>query len=253
MDNTNFYKLRLDIFSIAGAMEKIKSILMDRHTRLLFFINAHCFNIAQENQSYKDSLLEADLVFNDGVGIDIAARIGGVNLEANLNGTDLIPAIIELAGKMNKNIYLLGGKPGIAEKAKMRIEKKYPGIQIKGVHSGYFDEKEEALVIEEINKLNIDLLVVGMGVPRQELWLQRNRHRFNNLKLGVAGGAIIDFLSGNISRAPIWMRKSKTEWIYRLWLEPRRMWRRYLIGNIVFFWNILKLRKEHKLNQKSKS
>ncbi|HYX09449.1 MAG TPA: WecB/TagA/CpsF family glycosyltransferase [Bacteroidales bacterium] len=250
MDKTNFFTLRLDVFSFEGAMQKIESILKNQQTRLLFFINAHCFNIAQKNQSYKKSLLEADLVFNDGVGIDLAARIGGVKLKANLNGTDLIPAIIELAGKINKNIYLLGGKPGIADKAKIQVEKKFPVLQIKGVHSGYFDEKEENRIIEEINLLNIDLLVVGMGVPRQELWLLRNKDKFNNLKLGVAGGAIIDFLSGNISRAPVWMRRSKIEWIYRLWLEPRRMWQRYMIGNIVFFWHILRLKKEHKLNQK---
>jgi N-acetylglucosaminyldiphosphoundecaprenol N-acetyl-beta-D-mannosaminyltransferase len=250
MENTNFFTLRLDIFSHEEAMQKIKSILMDQQTKLLFFINAHCFNIAQKNESYKNSLLEADLVFNDGVGIDLAARIGTVNLKANLNGTDLIPEIIELCGKINKNIYLLGGKPGIAEKAKEKIEENFPGIRIKGVHSGYFDELKETHIIEEINQLNIDLLVVGMGVPRQELWLQRNKDKLSKVKLGIAGGAIIDFMSGNIKRAPTWMRKLKIEWVYRLWLEPRRMWQRYLIGNIVFFWHIARLKKEHKQNQK---
>ena len=157
-----------------------------------------------------------------------------------MNGTDFIPNIINLANKYKKNIYLLGGKPGIAELAKDNIIAKYNSCNIVGVSDGYFDSDKNDYIVNDIVSKKTDILIVGMGGPTQELWIENNREKLEGVKIAIAGGAILDFMSGEIKRAPRFVRKFKAEWIYRLYLEPKRLFRRYIIGNFEFFYYIIK-------------
>jgi N-acetylglucosaminyldiphosphoundecaprenol N-acetyl-beta-D-mannosaminyltransferase len=235
-----FYNLSIDLLNEKEALLACQQTLEGERTKALFFINAHCFNVAQKDKKYHGALQNADYVFNDGVGISIAGKMAGIKFPDNLNGTDLIPKIIALGARQNKSFFLLGSKSDHVEKTKTNLEKKYPGIQIKGIRDGFFQQEQDAEIIHQINQLGIDILLVGMGVPRQELWIDKNKNELTTVRLCIAGGAIIDFLSGEIKRAPVWMRKVYFEWIFRLLLEPKRMWRRYLFGNIVFFFHIFK-------------
>ena len=232
-----FFNVPIDAVSWDEANKMCLSAILGNKCQLLSFVNAHCFNIAQKNQLYLEALHQSDFVFNDGIGMKLGSYFSSVKFEANLNGTDLIPVIIQMAFKLNKKIFLVGGKPGVAKMAKREIEKQYPQIQISGIHHGYFAINDTEIVTK-INNSKADLLIVGMGVPLQELWINSIKHDLSSVKLCVAGGAIIDFISGNIQRAPLWIRKSNLEWLYRLWLEPKRMWRRYIIGNFKFFFYI---------------
>ena len=108
-----------------------------------------------------------------------------------------------------------------------------------GIYHGFFSSTEENMIIEEINSRKVDVLIVGMGVPKQELWITAIKDKLETAKLCVAGGAIIDFIAGNVTRAPKWMRVMQIEWLYRLFLEPKRLWRRYLIGNIKFLYYVI--------------
>lgn len=205
----------------------------------LFFLNAHCFNLAQKDREYFDILNSCDYLLNDGIGIKIASKIEKLVLKKNLNGTDFIPEIAEMASKKGYKIFLLGAKDGIAEEAAVKLKEKFEGIQIVGVHSGYgLDDG----VLEKINNSNPDILIAGMGVPMQEKWIRENKSKLGSVKLFVGGGAILDFLSQRIRRAPLLMRKIGLEWLFRLCLEPGRLWRRYLVGNFLFFYYILVLK-----------
>lgn len=205
----------------------------------LFFLNAHCFNLAQKDREYFDILNSCDYLLNDGIGIKIASKIEKLVLKKNLNGTDFIPEIAEMASKKGYKIFLLGAKDGIAEEAAVKLKEKFEGLQIAGVHSGYgLDDS----VLELINNSKADILIAGMGVPMQEKWIRENKRKLACVKLFVGGGAILDFLSQKIRRAPLFMRKFGLEWVFRLCLEPGRLWRRYLVGNFLFFYYILVLK-----------
>lgn len=242
MQKTSFYNLSLNILDTQKCLEICSDFLMGKQCRTLFFINAHCFNMAQKNEAYKTCLDKADLALNDGIGIELAARFNDIRLPENMNGTDLIPKIIEKAQSQNKKFFLLGGQPGVIEKTKEALEGKHPGIRIVGIHSGYFGSDENEKLINEINNSQADLLIVGMGVPRQEIWIIENLCRFNHLKLAVGGGAIVDFIAGKVKRAPLWIQKVKMEWFYRFVHEPKRLFKRYFVGNFLFFMYIMRLK-----------
>jgi N-acetylglucosaminyldiphosphoundecaprenol N-acetyl-beta-D-mannosaminyltransferase len=249
-NTTPFYNLRVNTIDTAECLTICSAFYESNKSHSLFFINAHCFNIAQKNEAYRKALLEADLILNDGIGIDLAAKINKVKLKENMNGTDLIPKLIEQGFQKNKSIFLIGGVPGIIEQTKAALERKHKGIKIAGTRSGYFSNEENTEIIQQINSSGVELLVIGMGVPRQELWLMENIDKLNTVRLAIGGGAIVDFIAGKVQRAPKWMQKVKLEWFYRFINEPRRLFRRYFIGNFVFFINILKLRKGAKKQQK---
>jgi N-acetylglucosaminyldiphosphoundecaprenol N-acetyl-beta-D-mannosaminyltransferase len=232
------FNVKIDVYNYEETIQFCVEALKKNKCKIIYFLNAHCFNIAQNNEEYREALNSVDLLLNDGIGIEIASKLAKVKLKDNMNGTDFIPKIMELSSKNNYKVYLLGGKGDVPCRAKEKLEKLYPGIKIVGVHDGYFDEKTEKSVIGEINNEKVDILVVGMGVPKQELWLHDNKHKFTHVKLGIAGGAILDFISGNVTRAPRVIRRLRLEWAYRLFKEPRRLWRRYVIGNVLFLIHI---------------
>ncbi len=237
-----FYNIAIDLYQENDLLEKLKNVLKGNRAMSVFFVNAHCFNIAQKNELYRRSLLNSDFVLNDGIGIKIAGKLNGTIFPANLNGTDLIPKIIDCACSVNSKVYVLGSVQNNLEKAVENLLLNYPSIQIAGYRNGYYSSEQEESVALEINNSGAELLIVGMGVPRQELFIFNNLSRLTNLKLCVAGGAIIDFMSGETKRAPRWIRTLNLEWAFRLLLEPGRMWKRYIIGNVLFFINLYRSR-----------
>ena len=197
------------------------------------FVNAHCFNVACGNNDYLQVLRRATRVLPDGSGVKLACRFQGFNLKANLNGTDLFPHLCDEAARQQVPLFLLGAAPGVADDVAEKMRTRYPSLNIAGTHHGYFSDAEEAEVIDTINRSGAQLLLVAMGVPRQELWLARNFERLNTtVNLGVGG--LFDFYAERVSRAPVWLREVGMEWIWRLAQEPRRMWQRYVVGNPLF-------------------
>lgn len=243
MPKTPYYNINIDILDTPEAIDICREFLRSDDNHLIYFINAHCFNLAQKNESYRGVLNGADIVLNDGIGISLGAKHAGIVLKENMNGTDFIPGLLELACKEGKNVYFLGGKEGIASSAKLKAEQKYPELKISGYRNGYFDINNDLEVLQDIIDKKTELLIVGMGVPRQELWLAKNKDRLTGVKISIAGGAILDFISENVSRAPKLMRKTGTEWVFRLLQEPLRLFKRYAIGIPLFYYYIYKLKK----------
>ena len=205
---------------------------LGQRTRIAF-LNAHCVNLASRDALYRGALNAADAILPDGSGIALAARMRGDRLCANLNGTDLIPLLCRRLAAMGRSVFLVGGRPGVAEAAAEALATRCPGLMIAGTQHGYFRQDEEDGVIDAINASGADVVLAAFGVPLQDTWLARVAPRLTaNLSFGVGG--LFDFLSGRIPRAPQPLRRLGLEWTYRLYQEPRRMWRRYLLGNPVF-------------------
>ncbi len=197
------------------------------------FLNAHCVNRAAADATYRTALEEADAILPDGSGLAVAARMRGRRIVANLNGTDLIPALARRLAAAGQSVFLLGGMPGIADAAAAALRHDCPNLIVAGTHHGYFNKDQERGVIDTINRSGADVLLVAMGVPSQDVWLRDAASRLSP-KLTFGVGGLFDFLSGRIPRAPEVLRRFGLEWTYRLYQEPRRMWRRYIAGNPAF-------------------
>lgn len=201
--------------------------------RLVGFVNAACLNIAAEDPEYRSVVQRFDLVLPDGIGVRLGGRMQGVDVLDNVNGTDLFPQLAERAARSGHSFYLLGSADGVASATAELMTQRYPGLRIAGSQHGYFSPEEEAGVIDAINASGASFLFVAMGVPEQEKWLARNADRLTvPVALGV--GALFDITSGRVPRAPKPIRAARMEWGWRLAMEPRRMWRRYVLGNPVF-------------------
>lgn len=202
------------------------------------FVNAHCINIQRVDQEYRDALTDSDLLLPDGVGVEVASAMCGVQIGDNLNGTDLFPELCREAEDEGVSLFMLGGVPGAAVGAASWAKDHFPELRIAGTHSGFFKVDEEEALIAQINQSRAGILLVGMGVPLQEKWIARNRHRLDvPVVMGVGG--LFDYYSGRIPRAPQVVRTCKSEWIWRLAMEPRRMAMRYTWGNALFLGHVV--------------
>ena len=198
------------------------------------FLNADCVNIMHRDPAYRDVLESSDQIFADGIGVRLAARLAGYQLRDNVNGTDLFPVLCRHAAAAQVGIYLFGARAGRAHAAGEAMQGSNPGLIISGSHHGFIrDAADETRLIDAINASGAAILLVALGAPAQELWIARNRHRLKPaVILGVGG--LFDYYSGSVARAPNALRKIGMEWAWRLAMEPKRLARRYLIGNAEF-------------------
>lgn len=219
--------------TLAQAAATLVDSARARQRRRVFFVNAHCINVAARDSAYLGVLQAADLLYADGSGMRLAARLAGQPLVDNVNGTDLFPVLCERAAAAGVPVALLGARPGIAERCGANMMRRFPGLRVVWTHHGYLSGQDEAEIIRAVNASGAALLFVAMGVPVQEKWIMRHApDLFAPVVLGV--GALFDFYSGEISRAPAVVRRLGMEWAYRLVLEPRRMFARYVLGNPLF-------------------
>lgn len=235
------FGVKIGVWSSQAALQRIEELLAHGGAHRVFFVNAHTLNLAYADPEYRQGLNSADLVLNDGVGVEIAARLFGVRFRENLVGTDFLPKLCALARDRNLSLYLLGSKPGVAEVAATRLQAGFPGLEVVGSHHGYFSREGEREVIRAIRKAAPDILLVGFGNPLQEQWIVRHQAELE-VPLCIGVGAFIDFVSGRAQRAPQWARVARLEWLFRLIMEPRRLWRRYILGNPQFLWRVFRAR-----------
>ena len=244
-----FYSEKISIFDIEfdnltknEILKNMKISIEKKVKTVVSFVNADCLNKSVQDIKYKNPLKKADYILPDGSGVNIACNMLNSPLKQNLNGTDLFPYICDLCQNKAYKVYLFGAKPNIACKMKESLLKKYPTLKIVGCHHGYVDPKNMSTLIKKINQTNADILLVALGAPTQELFIQKYKNQLNTtLLLGVGG--LFDFYSNNIKRAPLFIREIGFEWVYRMLQEPKRMWKRYIIGNPLFIFRVYKYKK----------
>ncbi len=205
------------------------------------FVNAHCMNVACTDAGYRAVLDSSVLVLADGIGMKLAGKLLKRPIVQNVNGTDLFPRLCARLRDQGLKTFLLGGQPGVAETVAQWMRTNFPGCIVAGTQHGYFGQEHAAQVAEQIRHSGADLLLVAMGVPSQDKWIAQNLAQ-TGVAVAVGVGGLFDFYSNRIPRAPMWLRELGLEWAYRLYCEPGRMWRRYIVGNLVFLARVLRER-----------
>ena len=217
------------------ALQKTDELIKSKKAHHIAFINAHCLNLAYKDHAYKQVLKACSAVFADGIGAKIGASMLGVKVEENVNGTDMFP----LLAQQPYRIYLFGGSPEVAKKALENARAIGGKAEFVGCADGFFKEKSEDEVFAELSDLKPDLVLVAMGVPKQEMWINEHLDKLPDC-VAIGVGGLLDFVSGRIPRAPLWMRKCNIEWCFRLYCEPVRLFKRYIIGNPLFIARVFK-------------
>jgi N-acetylglucosaminyldiphosphoundecaprenol N-acetyl-beta-D-mannosaminyltransferase len=216
------------------AVARVRELITDQsQASLVVTPNSEMLALAHEDRELARILNSADLATADGIGLVIASKILGEPLQERVAGFDLISSLFTELAEEDVNFYFLGGKPGVVDRAVVELKKDYPELKISGYHHGYLDRENQQQVIKEINQKNIDLLLVGMGVPLQEKFLDKNLADLN-VGAAITVGGSFDVLAGEVERAPLWMQKAALEWFYRLLQEPSRFGRMLALPKFIY-------------------
>ena len=232
---------------VTVAMRHLRQGRLNRGTLRVLGVNAQIANLAKTSRRFADAMATGDILYADGVSIVLASRLLGSPLPERVPGGELMERLCKEGAKEGFSAYLIGGLPGAAETAGQVLQERYPGLHIAGTCCPPFgfesDAEESARIRRSIKAASPDFLFVCFGAPKQEIWVAEN---CSSLPVGLAlpVGAAFDTIAGLRKRAPVWARKTGTEWLYRLFKEPRRLWRRYLLGNPQFIWMTLLQRLE---------
>ena len=205
-------------------------------------VNVRAMNFACEFPWYREFINNCDLVFCDGFGVLLGAKLQGYALESvhRMTCPDYIENLALACAKQDVSLFLLAGKPGVVDQAIAKLTAIAPNLKIQG-HHGYFEKsgKENDAVIDRINQFKPEVLYIGFGMPLQERWILDNISRID-ARVFLPLGACLDFYTGNVYRGPRWMTDRGLEWLTRLFTEPQRLWERYVVGNPLFFYRILR-------------
>lgn len=239
----NFLGTNLNNISTSEFVDFVISHAKIKKKIFITYLNAHCANHYFKDKEYADIIDKADVVYADGMGIVYASKYLGTPLKERVNAGDFFIDFCKRCEKEGLSLYFLGTKSRFLKRAKENIQEKVAGVKIVGTHDGYFSKEESNEIVDNINSLKPDILVIGMGIPYQEKWLSEN---FEKLDVPICWcvGALFDYFGGEFFRAPVLMRKLGLEWLFRLILEPRRMWKRYMIGNFTFINRVIEYKKE---------
>ncbi|WP_337884194.1 WecB/TagA/CpsF family glycosyltransferase [Fischerella thermalis] len=242
----NICGVEIDQLCFNEVVEKIvEHVLVGKEPKYVVTPNAQHIVLLQNNARFREYYRQAFLVVPDGVSLLWAAKFLQSSLKGRVNGTDLFEKLCAIAAQKQLKIFLLGGRPGASVKAKEVLEKRHPNLQIVGTYCppyGFESQLEElAIINSKIREAKPDILFVGLGSPKQEYWIYDN-YKTLNVPISIGIGVSFELVSSMVKRAPLWMQKSGLEWFFRLLVEPQRLWKRYIIGNPLFVWLVLKQR-----------
>ena len=245
MDKQSLGKLRLlsvrvDRVDYSRALDAIHRLLKSEGCKQVVTLNPEYVMRAEQSGRLLRIINAAELSVPDGIGIVWASRILGDPLPDRVTGTGLLPRICGLCAGTGHSIFLLGGEPGVAAAAATELQSRHPALRVAGVSSADPDPATDDRTVEEINRSGADVLAVAYGCPKQDLWIDRNRDRLEDVRVAIGVGGAFDFISGQIPRAPRLMRKAGMEWLFRLWLEPQRARRMAALPR--FAWRVLRTR-----------
>ena len=210
--------VRFDALSLAGAAEAADGLARAGRGGYIVTANPEILLRAREDERYRRAVNAGDLVLADGVGDLLVGRILGTPLPERVAGSDLTPLLLERLAARGGSVFLYGGKPGVAARAGAEIAAAYPGLRIAGTENGYISDESE--LFSRLREAKPDLLLVGLGVPRQELWMAEHRMGLSAVMIGVGG--FLDVLAGDLPRAPEAWRRAGLEWLFRLLRQPWR-------------------------------
>lgn len=244
MNKQRFLNTYVSNITMTEALDNIEKMINLKKKSYIVAVNVDVIMKIEQDEELKKITDEADMVLIDGKPLIWISKLKKTPIKEKISGSDLVPKLCELSDKKGYTIFILGGKDGIAKQAKEKLESQYKNIKIVGVYSPKFgfenDKKELTKINSMINKKKPDLLFVCLGCPKQEKWIYNHINEYD-AKVSVCAGATVDFLAGNMKRAPKWMSNCGLEWFYRFLQEPKRLFKRYFIDDI----KILKLLRKY--------
>lgn len=209
----------VDKVDMAQAKAAALSFLEEQEAKVIFTPNSEMIYNASRDKAFAQALNSADLLVPDGIGVVWGSKILNAPLKERVSGFDLMREILSEIAGTQKTVYFFGSKPGVAEEAAKNAARQFAGLEIAGVHDGFFDD--DSAIIKDINEKKPDFLIVCLGSPKQENWIRQNRGRLKT-RLVIGAGGSLDVLSGQVERAPEFYRKYGLEWFYRLMKQPSR-------------------------------
>lgn len=230
----------VELFHYPVYSEKLSDISLVDSLQVVQTINAYSYVMAERTPYFKKALQNADILIADGFPIVIASRLLRKQKISKIAGADLFSHFMNILNKSNGRVFFLGSTDSTLQKIINRASVDYPNITV-GIYSPpykmNFSDEDSSIMLNNINEFNADVVFVGMTAPKQEMWVEANKKSIN-AKAVCSIGAVFDFYAGTVTRAPQWMITLKLEWFYRLYKEPKRMWKRYLIYSPLFFWDL---------------
>jgi len=233
----NILGVKVNPLSVNELHACIANLIENNEKTIIANVNVHALNLAFRQSWLRDFFNTAPIVFCDGFGVKLGAKLLGHHIPERITYADWMWQIASFASKRGFSFYFLGARKGIAENAASCLAERFPNIRILGSHHGYFNKEPESTenkcVINNINQTKPDILVLGFGMPLQERWLSENWGKVN-ANIALTGGAVFDYISGELKRGPKFLIDNGFEWLARLVIEPKRLWRRYVLGNPLF-------------------
>ncbi len=228
----------VDALSFSATLDAVVDIVERRIPTQHLAMNAAKVVLLRSDPSLRAVASECGVISADGVPIVWASRLLGHPLPGRVNGTDLMEALCGLAGVHGWSVFFFGARQDVVEKVARWAESTYPGLRIAGVRNGYFADSDNEAIVAQIAASGASILFVGFPTPKKELWLHQHLADLSvPFCMGVGGS--FDVVAGKLPRAPRWMQRNGMEWLFRLIKEPKRMWKRYLVGNTRFIGIVL--------------
>lgn len=243
-ETIRIFGVKIDKLTQKEVLTNIKSYLNGEVTRTIYTPNTEIVMEAKKDEKLKNILNDGDIVIPDGIGLIYASKIKKKSLPERVTGCDVSFEILNMANENGYSVFLLGGEEAVSKEAEKRIKENYPNIKLAGAQNGYFKgahighpgHEEELSIVENINSSNADILFVGLGAPKQEIWINENKGKLN-CKVIIGNGGTVDVIAGKANRAPKIYQKLGLEWLYRLMKDPKRIKRQMVIP--VFILTIL--------------
>ncbi|MEH2326180.1 MAG: WecB/TagA/CpsF family glycosyltransferase [Nostoc sp.] len=242
----NICRVEIDDYNFDEVVDKIvKHILSKGQPEYVVTPNAMHILALQKDAKFREIYRQAFLVVPDGVSLLWTAKFLETPLNGRVNGTDLFERLCAIAAQKGLKVFLLGGRPGAAEKAQEILVSRHPGLQIVGTYCPPYGFESQPTILTSINSKIIatsaDILFVGLGAPKQEKWIAAN-YLHLGVPISVGIGVSFELVSNMVRRSPVWMQKVGLEWLFRLITEPRRLWKRYILGNPALIYLVIKQR-----------
>lgn len=244
MQKVNLLGVQVDTLRLKDVLARISTTIDARQRALILHVNITALRIAYENFWLRQIFNQADLVFCDGMGVQLGARMLGRTIPERFTLADWIWSLAEIAQERSYSCFFLGNPPGVAQRAAQCLQARWPRLSIVGYQDGFFDHRQDSpdnqAVLSRIKTAHPDILLVGFGMPRQERWLSENWPSLPEVHVAISCGALFEYLSGDLKRGPSWMTDHYLEWLARLIISPRRYIWRYGRDNTLFLWRILR-------------
>lgn len=242
MNRINFLGIPIDNLSMGDTLDKITDAIERKEQLHHVVVNAGKIVALEKDMKLKESVVNSHIINADGQAVVWAARFLGLPLKERVAGIDLMENLVKLASNHKYRIFFLGASDAIVKKVVQEYSRKYGADIIAGYRNGYFNKDEEQDIANQISSSGAHILFVAISSPKKEIFLYENRKLLKNVNFIMGVGGSFDVVAGKVKRAPLWMQKCGLEWFYRFIQEPKRMWKRYLVGNTKFILMVLRAR-----------